>query len=389
MLNFRLYLRVAKRLALHPLKSIEVIASIVRINKIVQSDGTEVVFYDRFAMHSGFSEPVLDEFLRLGGNALSLVGDKNHPALKERKDGLQVFYIDRGFELFLRYIKVPLIITPASAFDPDAKNNYTKVAHIFHSPVSMHYVYGDDSFDNHDIFFTVGPHQTREFELLSVLRGWKNKSSFKAGYPKIDKLAHDYSSFQRPITNDRKGKIAFAPSWGEKNVLRSHGIAIINDLLTEGFEVVLRPHKHSFDYDMDVIDEIKVFFQSMDFEIDDDIGFDKIYSCDVLISDWSGIAYEFAFSTGRPVIFVDVAGGQKIQSVRNLEINLEPMEDVCRFEIGLVAKPDDVYKSVTDVFEKGVSKWSDTIVIARKKYLYNYGESAIVIASCLKNLTSK
>jgi len=360
---------------------------ITQINKLIRQKSIKVVFYDRFAMHDSFTAPVIDRFLELQGRAFYFVAVKDHPALEKKRRKCEVFYVERELELLFRYLRVAMLVTPTTAYDPDAKNRHTKVAHIYHSPVSMHYIYGDNSFDSYDIFFAVGPHHTREFELLSELRGWIGKVSYPAGYPKIDNITRHYQTIRDTELTRVKTKIAFAPSWGKKNILRSHGQAIIADLLKEGFEVVLRPHKHNFDFDREVIDKIVNSFNDQDFTLDRELGFDKIYTCDVLVSDWSGIAYEFAFATCKPVVSVEVKGAQKIQTIINLTIDLEPMEDVCRFDIGVVTLPATVSQRVVDIINQGQEQWLSGISAARDKYLYNFGSSADVIAHKLIELT--
>lgn len=389
MLNLRRLLKILKRVIFHPVKAVKSLVAVSRINKTIRAESIQVLFYDRFRVHSVYSSPIIDGFIQAGGKALYVVGEQDHPALNNSSHSTQAIYLDKTFELFLGFIKVPLIITPASGFDPDAKNSLTKVGHIYHSPVSMHYIYGDKPFDGYDIFFTVGPHHTREVELLSALRGWKGVRSFESGYPRIDNISHDHNTLPDNKKPDSTGTIAFAPSWGEKNILRSHGTEIIKSLLDSQYRVVLRPHKHSFDFDLDVIKEIVDAFRERDFELDESVSFSKIYSCDILISDWSGIAYEFAFALGKPVVSVDVKGGQKIQSVLNIKIDAPPMEDVCRYEIGIVSKPENVCAAVNELNKADHMLWAEKTKLARDKYLYNYGHSAKVIAEQIMRLVEK
>ena len=379
-------LKILKRVVYHPIKAIESIVTVSHINKMIKAESIKVLFYDRFRVHSVYSSPVLDNFLKVGGTALYVVGEKEHPALDDTSKYPGTIYLDKAFELFFRFIKVPLIITPASGFSPDAKHSHTKVGHIYHSPVSMHYIYGDKPFDGYDIFFAVGPHHVREVELLSALRGWEGRRCFQSGYPRIDIISKEHRKIEVSKEAGTKGTIAFAPSWGENNILRSHGLQIIKSLLDNQYRVILRPHKHSFDFDMDVIEEANNAFKKLDFELDETVSFAKIYSCDILISDWSGIAYEFAFALGKPVVSVDVKGGQKIQSVLNTKIDARPMEDVCRYEIGIVSQPENVCAAVTKLIEEKSLVWAEKTKSARDKYLYNFGRSSKVIAEQIMSL---
>mgnify|MGYP003749275313 FL=1 len=373
----------------HPVVTIEAIKSIIDVNKIIESRKISVVFFDRIAIHYSFSKSIYDELVTLNQKALYVVCDKNHPKLRsDDSDYKQTFYLDKRYEAFLRFVNVPLIATPASHFPVLGKNKNTKIAHFFHSPNSMHFVYGDRAFDAYDIFFTVGPHHTKEFKLLEKLRTWKNKSSYPGGYPKIDILSRlSEDCFSEKIYKNTK-RIAFAPSWLKTSILRTHGLSIIKNLIAEGYEVLLRPHIHSFDYDAEVISEIVNTFHDASFELDDGSSFDKLYNCDILISDWSGMAFEFAFSTCRPVVSVNVEGNRKILSINNTKISADAMEDVCRFEIGTVCTPQLTNESIRNIYEQGVHSWAHKIALVRGKYLYNFGNSSKVISLKIKDLSN-
>lgn len=387
MLNIYHSLRLIRRVLFRPLGSFKSLKSVLKINRLVKQEGVNVAFYDRYAVHHTFSEPVIRAFMGRNCQAIYIVGDLSHPVINEKEFSVPVFYVADGFEIFLRYLRIPLIVTPATDFDVAGKNAVTRVAHFFHSPVSMHYVYGDDSFDAYDIFFLVGPHHTREIALLSELRGWENREIYPAGYPKIDEIAKAFdASF--PVLRDKPVKqVMFAPSWGNSNVLRSHGIEIVKGLLEAGFEVKVRPHKHSFKYDQDILDQLVELFKGQTFELDSSMGFQALLASDLLVSDWSGVAYEYAFSTGKSVVFVDVKGGQKIQSVRNKEIQIRPMEDTCRYEVGSVCKPEQVTQCVVDLLGRDDSESKEKVLKLREKYFYNFGHAAAEISGLIENIS--
>ena len=61
-----------------------------------------------------------------------------------------------------------------------------------------------------------------------------------------------------------------------------------------------------------------------------------------MISDWSGISFEYAFTFERPVIFIDVP--KKILNPNSDDISLEPIEISIRNKIGHVVSPKDLEK---------------------------------------------
>ena len=98
------------------------------------------------------------------------------------------------------------------------------------------------------------------------------------------------------------------------------------------------------------------------------------------------MAYEFAFSTGRPVVFVEVEGGRKVQSKKNNTIPLDAMEDVCRYEVGFVCEPDEVLDAVVKTSTISLSEWRERIRAVQGKYFYNFGSAARPVADKIAEL---
>lgn len=367
-----------------PIKSLEAISTIKKINIELKEKNISTIFFDRFAMHYGFSESIVHNYFELGGKFLYITCDESHMLFQNNQYSIKPYYISGKSEIFLRFIGKSYIVTPASHFSLHSKSRKMKIAHYFHSPVSMHYVYGDRAFDAYDVFFEVGPHHTREIRLLTKSRKWKNKRAFHSGYPKIDNFSLLYKEKK---TDNRITKIAFAPSWLKTSVLRSHGQLIIGELISHGFHVILRPHKHSFDFDQDIIEKIVNKFPQGSFVLDTSIGLENVLSCDILISDWSGVAYEYSFSTLKPVLFIDIPGLRKIQCIENIRIDAPALEDVGRKEIGVICAAEDVLSSIKFIKKTSQKEWEEKIKGARLKYLYNFGSSAENISRTILKLS--
>jgi hypothetical protein len=383
------FLKILRRFLRAPKAHIESMTTVLLLRRKIRAERIGVLFYDRFAVHGGFTGPVLAEYDKYKQPYIYLVGDSAHERLISGGNQKNVYFIDNRCEIYFRFLPVGLMITPASNFEVHAKNSATKLAHLFHSPVSMHYVYGDDAFDAYDIYFAVGPHHVREIETLTKLRGWPERTVYKSGYPKIDEI---HGAYKRSHIQDKENvvtKIAFAPSWGDTNILRSHGVKIVGELIDQGYEVLVRPHKHSFDYDQDVLKEMAGRFKGKSLFLDRESGFKNVYACDVLVSDWSGIAYEYVFATERPVVFVEVEGGQKIQSVYNRKIPLKAMEDVCRHGVGMVVSEDNVASAIDNLLSNSPEEWADKIGTTRDQYIFNFRCSAATIARDLIELVAK
>ena len=100
-----------------------------------------------------------------------------------------------------------------------------------------------------------------------------------------------------------------------------------------------------------------------------------------MITDWSGIAYEYAFTTKKPVVFIDTP--MKIMNPDYKKINVEPFNIWARSEIGKVVKVNElnkVNKIVEDMLnnQKDYNKKIDKLV---NDSVYNIGNSSEIGAN--------
>jgi hypothetical protein len=186
----------------------------------------------------------------------------------------------------------------------------TPLMHVFHSPVSIHQVYSEGSFQGFDVFLANGPHQVKELQMYLPKRGMRGYRIFETGSEIIDQYVAS------AIPSDKIQQVIFAPSWGEVSSLRLMGRNIVSELLDAGLTVVFRPHPASLTHDKSFVDEIVTIFGQHPRFVFDDVSRGGIIDplMDAMVSDWSGVALEFAVGYRKPVFFMDTP--QKIMNVR-------------------------------------------------------------------------
>ena len=59
-----------------------------------------------------------------------------------------------------------------------------------------------------------------------------------------------------------------------------------------------------------------------------------------MISDWSGVAMEFAFGLGRPVLFIDVP--RKVNNPEYTLLSMDPIEVWYRKKVGAIVAPENL-----------------------------------------------
>ena len=104
----------------------------------------------------------------------------------------------------------------------------------------------------------------------------------------------------------------------------------------------------------------------------------SIYDADILITDWSGIAYEYAFTTKRPVIFINTP--MKVVNPEWEEIGMTPTNITFRDLAGVSIDTDklDGLPAVIDDILVHPDRFSEKIEKMLSDYFFNPGHSGEV-----------
>ena len=84
---------------------------------------------------------------------------------------------------------------------------------------------------------------------------------------------------------------------------------MIETLCKTGYHIILRPHPQSMVSEKELIDRLRAAFpenEKLEWNFDND-NFDVLYRSDLLISDYSGVVFDFALVFDKPVIYADVS----------------------------------------------------------------------------------
>ena len=262
--------------------------------------------------------------------------------------------------------------------------------YIFHSIFSVHSYLRKGAVDNYDTIFCVGPHHKNEIQETEKIYNLKPKNLISFGFPRLDTLLNEKQNYSKNFDTNNN-LILLTPSYGKNNLLEICGFELIKILLESNFKVLLRPHfkilKDSKKLISKILDE---FGNNPNFSLENGVIPSKLFHSSIcMISDWSGISFEYAFTFERPVIFIDVP--KKILNPNFHDISLEPIEISYRDKIGFVVSPHEL-KTIPDLIYK--SKNNNLSIIEsikkiRSRTIYNLGESAIIGAKYIQKLTKE
>ena len=364
-------------------------------------DERSIVFYSESSVILyPYVEEIIRELQNRDQKVCYLTSSKDDPILKNKNKNIRVFYIgDSEIEkmnFFLRLKAKMLIMTMPDLGSYHIKRSKEFPVHYiytFHSMNSTHMEFQKGAFDEFDSIFCVGPYQVQELRATEQLYNLKRKNLVECGYGLLDKLIKLRSSFlgKKKLLKNNKKNILIAPSWGKQNLLELMGIELVKILLDAGYHVTVRPHPMTAKKSPKTIKQIKERFEkNPDFLLDTNTSsFEQLFSSYALITDWSGIGYEYAFVCERPVIYVDVP--KKSHNKEYEKIGLVPFEISIRDKIGEIVPVQNIEtipERIEFLYSHG-NNFENKIQKIRNDAIFNIGESGKVTASEIIRIISE
>lgn len=263
--------------------------------------------------------------------------------------------------------------------------------YIFHAMTSTHMVYREGAFDNFDSVFCVGKHQVEEIRQWEKLRNLPPKQLYPVGYSPLDCLQIHRMSHET-IEKPSKGSltIVLAPTWSEFDFLKHNGTAICHTLLEAGHTLIVRPHPRTIILNKELPELlIGEFGHHPKFQLQTDITqIETLWNSDILISDWSGIALEYAFGFERPVLFIDAT--PKVNNPNFRQISSIPIEVQAREKIGKVVSLSDlgdIDSHIQDLWSRR-EELKENIRRWREEIVFNPMQSAKIAADLLLKMNT-
>lgn len=272
-------------------------------------DGSKIVFYSEGKRYWSTFKPVLQALDAMGVKASYLTSGADDPGLTHPFSSIRARHIGEGNRAFARLgmLEADICVLTTPGLDvlqirrsPGVKH----YAHLVHAPTDMA-IYKLFSFDWFDSVLCSGPHQMRSLRELEALRGTPKKQLLETGCPYMDELADALDAARKnDAPGQESGTILVAPTWGANGLLTRFGLNLLLPLAKAGFALTIRPHPQSFVSEAAMLTQLQGALSSFPA-----VRWDRETSplpamreSRVLISDFSGIVFDYAFILERPVI---------------------------------------------------------------------------------------
>ena len=284
---------------------------------------------------------------------------------------------------------------------PDLENYHIKrsylrkdIEYIYipHAMDSLNMTMRYKSMDAYDTVYLTGKHQREEMEAINKLHKLPNRKLFDWGYSLLDEMIDDYKKNHK---TSKEKTVLIAPSWQKDNIIDLCLDDILNKLKGHDYKVIVRPHPQHVRHMKEKFEILKDQYKNeKTIEIQTDFSSNNtVFDADLMITDWSGICYEYAFTTKKPVLFIN--SPMKIMNPNYEEAKVEPINIWCRNKIGReldLNKINTIDKEVESML-KSSKEYEKKITEITNDYVYNLGHSGEVgaeyIIKCIQDKISE
>ncbi len=301
-----------------------------------------VVFYAESRHYYSYFEQLINDILANSNTAIYYItSDAKDPLLVNAPDRVKVVYVKWMLGFLFARLRADVVIMTMPDLDNFLFKRSKEVSayiYVFHAAVSTHQQYRQKAFFHYDVIFCTGDYQAREIRAAEKLYQQKEKKLISYGYPLLDAIKRKVAenSSTSPAT------ILIAPSWFDGCIFDTCLEELLQQLSGLPHQIILRSHPEYEKRKKKEFRKIqKLIAGHSHMRIDDRPNvLDRLADTTILITDRSGIAFEFAFGTGRPVLFIDTALKQINPDWK--ELNIVPIENHLRGELGISILPSQL-----------------------------------------------
>lgn len=254
-------------------------------------------------------EPICREFNNRGVDLVYMTASPDDPVLNCKYEHVRGEFIGEHNKAFakLNFLNAGIVLSTTPGVDVYQWKRSKDVWYYVHMLHAANEVAGYHMFgiDYYDALMLSGEYQVRDVRYLEKIRNLPEKELIKIGIPYMDEMLNRLQKSYAAEPHERT--VLLAPSWGQSAVLHKFGGQIIKILLETGYHIIIRPHPQSFVSEKELIGKIMQEYpesEQLEWNRDNDNS-EVLKRSDILISDFSGVIFDFALVYDKPVIYAD------------------------------------------------------------------------------------
>jgi hypothetical protein len=253
-----------------------------------------------------FFKVILDEFESRRIELLYLTSSIDDPVFSSGFNYIKGKYIGQGNKAFayLNFLSADFVLATTPDLDVLQWKRSKTVKHYCHliHAVSGSVLYRLFGLDYYDSILLSGGNEIPELRYLESIRKLPEKQLVITGNTYFDLCIEKIK--QIPHEANHTFTVLVSPSWGPSALLKKYGEKLIDPLVKTGWRIIIRPHPQSVIVEKPMLEKLVERYKNAP-NIEWDYNNENIYTlakADVMISDFSGIIFDYVFLFDRPVL---------------------------------------------------------------------------------------
>ncbi len=272
------------------------------------------VIFSEGKRYWGVFRPVLEEFEARGTGCEYWTMSEDDPAFGEGYQYVKPVFIGEGNKAFARLnmmkADVCLATTPGlDVYQWKRSPEVGKYVHIFHA-LDEGLSYRMFGLDYYDEILTTGEFCEQYIREMEELRKLPAKEIRVVGSTYMDALKQKKDNFVPEEKAEKDAPtVLLAPTWGPSGILSRYGEELITALKAAGCQLIIRPHPQSKISEAELLAGLQEKFpesENLSWNFDSD-NFAALSASDILISDFSGVIFDFTLLFDRPMLYADTS----------------------------------------------------------------------------------
>ena len=343
-----------------------------------------IVFYSEKNGFYKYYKNIIEEIIRRSNIVIHYItSDPEDEVFAMESEQFKPYYIGehRLIVLMMKLETDIMVMTTPDLENFQLKKSYVQkdIEYIYvpHDVNSSNLTFHKDALDHFDTIFASGSKNKAEIQERESKFGVPVKNIVEWGSSVIDNMTAAYAEMEQG--NGEQKIVLIAPSWQKDNILDSCIEEMLERLKDSNYKVIVRPHPQYVRHFEGRINELIGKYEKYGVEIQKDFSSNStVYTADLLITDWSSIAFEYAFSTLNPVLFINTP--MKVVNPDYQELSEVPIDIELRDKVGIsleLSETAEIVETVDKLFtESRFSK--ESLAQMRDHYIYNVGSSGTV-----------
>lgn len=289
----------------------------------LDSSFKKFVIYNEGKQYWNTFMPVVQEFENRGIELTYYTSAKDDPVFETSWKHVKAEFIGEGNSAFAKLNMLSagfvLMTTPGlQVYQLKRSKNVRHYSHVLHMPndATTYRLFGLDFFDS---VLLSGDYQAADLRTLEEMRGINRKDLITVGCPYLDVYKKNIEEI--PDEENHPFTVLVSPSWGDVGILKKYGEKLLDPLSRTGWRIIVRPHPQSKKSESEMLERLEERYKDnnniiWDYERQNIFSLKK---ADIMISDFSGIIFDYTFLCDKPVMYV--AGNMDLRPYDAYDLN--------------------------------------------------------------------